>query len=810
MAFLRKFSGAMKRVRQDPGTENTAKLQGLVDEISAARADLTDVSDSEIMERARALAGNTTLASDSDLVSGLAIMCETYRRTVGLDPFNVQVLATLNMLRGTVVNMATGEGKTLVGHLVACGLVLQGRQVHVLSANSYLATRDAQWGEPFFAAFGVNTAAVLDSMSDDERQTAYLADIVYTTVHQIGFDLLRDRQCTSQSQRLLRERDAVVVDEIDAVLLDDAMVPLVLAGECQASAVAPGEVAPGETAVPPTDADLAADLVTDQTELDEPDSGRPVSDEDLAAFISKLELDSDYEIDPDNRSTSFLDPGFSKLEELYGVADIFTPQNAGKLGDAYTALHAQALLQRDVHYVVTDGRIKLINETRGRVEELQRWPDGLHGAVELKEGLTSTAHSMILDQVLVQTVIKGYKSVTGMSGTAVDAAEQLLEDFDVRAGSIPTNVACLRDDEADQLYVARESRDAAAASRVQDAHANHQPVLVGTPSVQDSEQFAGMLVDLGLTPTVLNAKNDEDEAAIISQAGQADAITISTQMAGRGVDILLDDRARAAGGLLVLSLGRDDSRRLDHQLRGRSGRQGDPGSSAFFTSMEDEVVTENLDTDIHDSQVGDAGEIVDPELLGIYEHAQRRAEGKTQQLHRKTRDFNIVVDNNRASILTRRQELLTSDEALVDYLTKRGLDTGTRDWTAAANLENARLVVLFQFDRAWAEHLEYLSHVREGIHLRALGRENPLDEFNKLAGADFQQLPKRIAEAVTDDLNRAAESDDFSLEALGLRRPTATWTYMVAADPFGSPEDNITQFIANKTRGGEGPKIRYH
>lgn len=780
MAFLRKVKSAVTRVRQDPGTEDTGRLQGLVEQIRVRRSELAGLTDAEVLELAKTVDATKTDESDAQLIEFLSVACETYRRTVGLDPFDVQVLAALNMLRGIVVNMATGEGKTLVGHLVAAGLAGRDKKVHVLSANTYLAGRDATWGAPFFEAFGHSVATVIDSMTDDERRTAFDADIAYTTIHQVGFDLLRDRQRTSDAQRLVSEQGAVIVDEIDAVLLDDAMVPLVLAGERPA-----GEFSTNSS---------VDDAVTATM---------------LAKFIDQLELNVDYEIDPDNRSASFLDPGFTKIEQFYQVDDIFTPMNADKLGDAYTALHAHALLTRDIHYVVIDDRIKLINESRGRVEELQRWPDGLHGAVEVKESVTSTADSMILDQVLVQTVVKGYEFVTGMSGTAVDAAEQLLEDFNVRTGSIPTNMECVRVDEDDELFADSQARDLAAVARIVEAHDNHQPVLVGTPSIQDSERFAELLIERGLQPTVLNAKNDAEEAEIIARAGQSGTVTISTQMAGRGVDILLDEAARQAGGLLVLSLGRYDSRRLDHQLRGRSGRQGDPGTTVFFTCMTDEVVTENLDTDVHESQVGSHGEIVDAELFGIYEHAQRRAEGKTQQAHRKTRDFNIVVDNNRNAILVRRDELLNDDQALVDYLSKRGLNSGTRDWTAPENLETARLVVLFQFDRAWAEHLEYLSHVREGIHLRALGRENPLDEFNKLAGADFQDLPVRITQAVTDDLDRAADSDTNDLAELGLRRPSATWTYMVAADPFGSPEDNITQFIANKTRG-DGPKIRYH
>src|SRR5699024_9074446 len=378
-------------------------------------------------------------------------------------------------------------------------------------------------------------------------------------------------QRTTASKRLVPDLDAVVVDEIDAVLVDDAIVPLVIAGDA--------DVLPEGSAV--------------------------------TGIVASLTADEDYTVSEDRRSVSFTEQGVARMEEGLGVDNLYAQEHVDLLTAGHVALHAQALMERDVHYIVTDGQVHLINDTRGRVADRQRWPDGLHAAVERKEGLEISQQAEILDQMLVETVARGYRSITGMSGTAFEAAERLAEDLDLKTGVIPTNDPCIRQDLPDRLFLTAAQRDAAAIEAVCEAHVTGQPVLIGTSSVAHSEQFAQLLADRGVEVRVLNAKNDAAEAAIIARVGEYGAVTVSTQMAGRGVDIRLGSGVAEVGGLLVVGVGRYDSVRLDQQLRGRSGRQGDPGTAVFYTSVDDEVVTEQLRVECEPSSVSADGRISD-------------------------------------------------------------------------------------------------------------------------------------------------------------------------------------------------------
>lgn len=758
----------VSRFRQDPGTANLRTYASLVEGIVSQRASLRCFTDDELLRRS---AGSVSISLDDndELVSFLGVASEVARRRLGLEPFEVQLLAAVSMLRGRVVDMATGEGKTLVGFLVSAGLAASGRRVHVLSANDYLAGRDAAAGSPLFSAFGLTCAAVVDGMGEPDRAEAYRADVVYATVHQIGFDLLRDRQRLPEVRRLVPGLDAAVVDEIDAVLLDDAMVPLVIAG----------------------DADPQPEEAS------------------LAQVIAELTDDEHYQVEGDRRSVAFTEAGIARVESALGIDDLYAQEHVELLTAAHVALHAHALVERDVHYLVTDGRVQLVNDARGRVADRQRWPDGLHAAIERKEGLEVTGQAEILDQVLVETVARGYRTLTGMSGTAFEAAERLAEDLDIKTGVIPTHRPCIREDAADRLFVTVEQRDTAAAEAVRAAHDARQPVLIGTGSVADSERFARLLADLGVEARVLNAKNDAAEAEIIARAGEHGAVTVSTQMAGRGVDIQLGPGAAETGGLLVIGLGRYDSARLDRQLRGRSGRQGDPGRSVFYTSLEDDVVTEQLRISDQPRSIAPDGLIGDRKFARVYEHSQRVAEGKLLQLHRTTRSYHTMTDQHRQAILDTRERLLTEPDALDDYLRQVFTDTPDRAGAWAAQRRRLAMeVVLYQLDRAWTDHLNHLAAVREGIHLRVLGRQNPLDEFNRIAGGSFRSLGSDTLAAVRRVLDNAPD-DATTLGDLGLRRPSSTWTYMVTDNPFGSEADRVVAYLGNFIKGGRPPSITY-
>ncbi|MGO1699719.1 MAG: accessory Sec system translocase SecA2 [Micrococcaceae bacterium] len=758
----------VSRFRQDPGTANLHKYAPIVERIVSQRATLRRLTDDDLMRRSAASVA-IDLCNDDELASFLGVASEVARRRLGLEPFEVQLLAAVSMLRGRVVDMATGEGKTLVGFLVAAGLAAAGRRVHVLSANDYLSGRDADAGAPLFSEFGLTCAAVVDGMDKADRAEAYRTDVVYATVHQIGFDLLRDRQRLSGARRLVPGLDAAVVDEIDAVLLDDAMVPLVIAGDADPQP----EEAP------------------------------------LVQVIAELIEEEHYRVEGDRRSVSFTEAGVDRIESTLGIEDLYAEGHLGLLTAAHVALHAHALVERDVHYLVVDGCVQLVNDARGRVADRQRWPDGLHAAIERKEGLEVTGQAEILDQVLVETVARGYRTLTGMSGTALEASERLAEDLDIKTGLIPTHRPCIREDAADRLFVTVEQRDTAAAEAVRAAHDAGQPVLIGTGSVADSERFARLLAELGVDARVLNAKNDAAEAEIITRAGEHGAVTVSTQIAGRGVDIRLGPGAAETGGLLVIGLGRYDSARLDRQLRGRAGRQGDPGRSVFYTSLEDDVVTEQLRISDQPRFIAPDGLIGDRNFARLYEHSQRVAEGKLLQLHRTTHSYHTMTDQHRQAILTTRERLLTQPDALDDYLRQVFTDAPDRAEVWAAQRRGLAMeVVLYQLDRAWTDRLNHLAAVREGIHLRVLGRQNPLDEFNRIAGDSFRSLGSDTLVAVRRVLDNAPD-DATTLGDLGLRRPSSTWTYMVTDNPFGSEADRVVAFLGDFIRGGRPPRLTY-
>jgi preprotein translocase subunit SecA len=530
----------------------------------------------------------------------------------------------------------------------------------------------------------------------------------------------------------------------------------------------------------------------------------------LTAVVGELVEGADFEVDGERRGVSFTDGGLAKVEQTLGVSDLYAPERFELLTAANVALHARALVERDVHYIIVDGQIQLINDARGRVADRQRWPDGLHAAVERKEGLVVTRQSEVLDQILVESVARSYLSLTGMSGTAREAAERLHDDLQLRTGMVPTHRRCVRVDEPDRLFSTIVLRDESAAEFVCAAHQVGRPVLVGTANVGESERFAQLLAEQGVTASVLNARNDAQEAEVIARAGRFGAVTVSTQMAGRGVDIQLDQQARDAGGLLVVGLSRYESTRLDRQLRGRSGRQGDPGTSVFFTSLEDSVISKHLEINEPPTGVGADGRITDPKFWYVYDHAQRVAEGKLLQLHRTTRKYNSIVDAHSEIFLKTRERILVDYAAFDEYLDQMwpGAPERSVRWREGSDRMLAVEVVLHQLDRVWSEHVNLTTATLEGIHLRVLGRLNPLDEFNRVAIQDFLTLGARARDAVREILDAAPANAD-SLADLGLRRPSSTWTYMVTDNPFMSQADHILAFIAKKTRGEKLPLITY-
>ncbi len=711
--------------------------------------------DDEQLRKAAQLLNLKDLHDSDDIPQFLAIAREASERTTALRPFDVQLLGALRMLAGDVVEMATGEGKTLAGAIAAAGYALGGRSVHVITINDYLARRDAEWMGPLLESLGLTVGWITADSTAEERRKAYECNVTYASVNEIGFDVLRDQLVTDVEDLVSPNPDVALIDEADSVLVDEALVPLVLAGS----------------------------------------SHREMPKVEIIRLVGELIPGKDYDTDADGRNVHLTEAGAQKLEAKLGGIDLYSEEHVGTtLTEINVALHAHVLLQRDVHYIVRDDAVHLINSSRGRIAALQRWPDGLQAAVEAKEGIETTETGEVLDTITVQALINRYLTVCGMTGTALAAGEQLRQFYKLGVSPIPPNTPNIREDEADRVYITAAAKNDAIVEHIAEVHATGQPVLVGTHDVAESEDLHRRLVKAGVPAVVLNAKNDAEEARVIAEAGKLGAVTVSTQMAGRGTDIRLGgsdeadhDAVAELGGLHVIGTGRHHTERLDNQLRGRAGRQGDPGSSVFFASWEDDVVAAHLEPNKLPMETDENGRIVAAKAPSLLDHAQRIAEGRLLDVHANTWRYNELIAQQRAIIVERRDTLLrtaTAREELAERSPERYAELAEK--LSEERLEKiCRLIMLYHLDRGWCDHLAFLADIRESIHLRALGRQNPLDEFHRMAIDAFASLAADAIEAAQQTFETAPSiEDEPGVDLSKLARPTSTWTYMVHDNPL--------------------------
>ncbi|MFY1694108.1 MULTISPECIES: accessory Sec system translocase SecA2 [unclassified Solwaraspora] len=761
MGVSQRLKSRFRRFLQRPGsTVDLAPLAKLLPAIADREEDLKALEDTALTEAA---------GRAKEFAEICAIGREAARRAIGERPFDEQLLGAMSLLAGKVAEMATGEGKTLTATIAAYGHVRRGNgPVHVLTVNDYLARRDAEWMAPVYELLGLSVGWVTESSTPQQRRQAYQRDVTYVSVSEAGFDFLRDQLVTDIADRVQPSLSTAIVDEADSILIDEARVPMVLAGAVTS------EQDPVHTA---------------------------------AALVRGLRADRDYEVAEDGRSVAFTSAGLAAVEAKLEGIDLYADDNVEQLSAVHVALHAHALLKRDVDYIVRDGVVELVDEMRGRVAQRRRWPDGLQAAVEAKEGLAATAEGEVLGTTTVQAFVAMYRTLCGMTATAVLVGDQLREFFKLEVAVIPPHTPCVRVDEPDRIYATRAEKDEALVAEISSAHASGRPVLVGTLDVKESESLAAALGEAGVRCVVLNAKNDDEEAAIIAEAGALGAVTVSTQMAGRGVDIRLGgsdqadrDQVAELGGLYVIGSGRHDSRRVDNQLRGRAGRQGDPGGSVFFVSLEDDLVVRHAPDAIPPSPRMTADGIVQDEQVDFaIEHAQRIAEGVDYEIHRNTWRYSVVIEQQRKALAERRERLLTSEVAalmLMERFPQRCADMD-EDLLSRA----ARAIALYHLDRLWAEHLAELSEVREGVHLRALGRLDPLDEFHRAAVPAFNQLIPEIEARTVATFEETEFDEDWQPDEAQLVRPSATWTYLVHDNPFGSELDRLISSVGRRLGG---------
>ncbi|MGF7032425.1 preprotein translocase subunit SecA [Paenibacillus mucilaginosus] len=663
---------------------------------------------------------------DELLVDAYALVCEAAKRKLGLQPYDVQIMAAIALHERFVIEQHTGEGKTLSAVMPAYLNALTGEGVHVLTFNDYLAKRDAEWMGPIYRFLGLTVKSVQAGMSLFEKQEAYAKDITYVTAKEAGFDYLRDTIALNEADTVHRPFHYVIVDEADSLLLDEARLPLVISGESGSS-----------------------------------------SDDRIrfAEAARQLKPDEHYDFDEFQRNVYLNEAGSAKAEALLGCGNLYDSHNSHLLTSLNCALHVESLLKKDVDYIVRDGNIELIEEYTGRVAENRYLPDGLQAALAAKEGLQSEAGGRILGMITLQHFISLYPKICGMTATAHASAMEFQDIYALQVVQIPPNRPNIRIDHPHRIYTHKEAKLKALVHEISSVHATGRPILIGTSSVEESDMLAEALAVAGVPSHVLNAKNDAEEADIIAKAGEIGAVTVSTNMAGRGVDIRLGggNPAQAEvvaklGGLYVIGTHVNESVRIDDQLRGRSGRQGDPGGSVFFISLEDELLLRfGINKAIRAPKQDEALE--DPVLRSQIAHIQRVVMGQ---------NFHICQELNRYSDMVEDQRRILYEERL-------GILKGEKPMSPSE-----QRVRLFYIDEFWADHLAYVSYTREGIHLESLASGNPIDEFHTRITQAYDQIPSKINSESEHMLARLEGSNDpAKWEAFGLKSPTSTRTYII-------------------------------
>ena len=624
------------------------RISKLVDKIEALRPDMQKLSDEELKGKTRAyknrLAEGETL--DELLPEAYATVRESAKRVLGMEHYRVQLIGGIILHQGRIAEMKTGEGKTLVSTLPAYLNALEGEGVHIVTVNDYLAHRDAEWMGKVHEFLGLTVGCVLNSMKSDERREAYACDITYVTNNELGFDYLRDNMVIYKEQLVQRSLHYAIIDEVDSVLIDEARTPLIISGQSGKS----------------TKLYEVCDILARQLERGEA-SGEMTK---MAAIMGEeIEETGDFVVNEKDKIVNLTEEGVKKVEKFFHIENLADPENLEIQHNVNLALRAHNLMFRDKDYVVKDDEILIVDEFTGRIMPGRRYSDGLHQAIEAKEHVKVKRESRTLATITFQNFFNKYKKRAGMTGTALTEEKEFRDIYGMDVVEIPTNRPVQRIDLDDAVYMTKKEKYHAVIEAIKEAHAKQQPVLVGTITIETSELLSRMLKKEGILHNVLNAKFHELEAEIVAQAGQAGAVTIATNMAGRGTDIKLDDVSREAGGLKIIGTERHESRRIDNQLRGRSGRQGDPGESKFYISLEDDLMrlfgSERLMKVFTSLGVAENEQIEHKMLSSAIEKAQKKIEGNNFGIRKNLLDYEQVNNEQREIIYKERRKVLDGD-----------------------------------------------------------------------------------------------------------------------------------------------------
>ncbi len=734
------------------------KFNPLVAEINSFEKEIEKLSDDELRGKTsefklRLEKGETF---DDILPESFAVVREAAKRVLGQRHYDVQLLGGLILNQGKIAEMKTGEGKTLVATLPAYLNALAGKGVHVVTVNDYLSRRDAVWMGQIYDSLGLSVGVVnheasfvydskhkeLDKERDElgsfhivyeflrpsSRKEAYAADITYGTNNEFGFDYLRDNISYSREEIVQRGYYFTIVDEIDSILIDEARTPLIISSSV---------------------AESPDFYIT------------------FAKIAQKLEEGKDYTVDEKMKAISLTEEGIDKVEKILGVENIYTEKGIKYVHHIETATRAKALFQRDKDYVVKDGEIIIVDEFTGRMMPGRRWSEGLHQAVEAKEGVPIQKESRTYASVTFQNYFRMYDKLSGMTGTAVSSAEEFYKVYELETVVMPTNKPLARKDYPDFVFQSEMGKFKAAIKTIKELHEKEQPVLVGTVSIEKNEILSAMLKKEGVPHKILNAKHHEEEGEIIAQAGTKGRVTIATNMAGRGVDIVLggiphrekeSEEVKKLGGLFVLGTERHEARRIDNQLRGRSGRQGDPGGTQFFVSLEDDLMR-IFGSDRIKSMMGRFGipedqPIENKMISKAIEAAQTKIEGFNFDSRKHLLEYDNVMNHQRTIIYKRRKDILFgTDEHVMDSLRKilseQGLDPDElekkkEEMGDESFFRSQKVMILQTIDMLWVEHLEMMDYMRSSVNLRAYGQRDPLIEYKNEGLKMFRQLEHSI------------------------------------------------------------------
>lgn len=769
--FDRLFNGSNER--------DIKKMRQLVEEkINPQESALKKLSDSSLANKtnefkARLAKGETL---DDILPDAFAVIREASRRVLGMRQFDVQLIGGIILHRGNIAEMGTGEGKTLVATAPVYLNALEGKGVHVITVNDYLAKRDSEWMGQVYKFLGLSVGLIVHDLDFEQRKIAYNSDITYGTNNEFGFDYLRDNMVSSLDQMVQRPLHYCLIDEVDSILIDEARTPLIISGPGQKS--------------------------TDNYYV-------------MSKLVPQLKLGEDYTIDEKQKTVAPTEAGVSKMEKMLKVDNLYDTDNLELNHLFVQALRAQAMMERDRDYVVKDGEVVIVDEFTGRLMYGRRYSDGLHQAIEAKEGLQVQRESQTLATITFQNYFRMYDKLAGMTGTAKTEEQEFIKIYGLEVFQVPTNRPVQRKDLPDVIFKTKRGKYRAVVREIERRHATGQPMLIGTTSIEQSEQLSHMLKEAGIVHNVLNAKYHELEAQIVAQAGQKGQVTIATNMAGRGTDIVLGEGVSELGGLAIIGTERHESRRIDNQLRGRAGRQGDPGSSQFFLSLEDDLLRifggDNIKKFMEKMGLEEDEEIRSSMVSSAIQKAQKRVEERNFDIRKYVLEYDDVMNQQRKVVYEQRRKILEGQDMkdqilnMVDMLINHGLETYANpklypeEWDFDAlikycekyflapgevkldEIENMsreeigrklmdiahetyeareksigssmmreleKAVMLKVVDSKWMEHLDDMDMLKEGIGLRSYGQRNPIVEYKVEAFNIFSEMQQSMIETI--------------------------------------------------------------